>query len=359
MDALDGNNNTYNFAGINTAQKRGSIFNDLKTMLDGKYESNAPTLYGNRKNAGRYKDNWLIRHAASVGLGYAYKLNDRWNVGLEQRFTLTFDDEIDGVNAGRSNDILSFTAIRINRNIGSAAKRVQPLWWINPNNYLYNELNSPRHMKLPNPVLPDADGDGITDQFDLEPNTPAGTAVDSRGVARDTDGDGIPDNRDKELLTASNCMPVNADGVGTCPEPACCKEIREKLESGEYGGGGRGRGDCGIGDLPSIQFRSNSATLSTAGKNMLNSVAEKVKGLPQCNIRVIGYGAANKRAQQLSHDRVNAVIRYLVEKQGISENRFIFEYGQQGDANTVDLQGTTESGPNTVPAPHPNLRTRQ
>ena len=53
---------------------------------------------------------------------------------------------------------------------------------------------------------------------------------------------------------------------------------------------------------------------------------------------------------------MNSVIKYLVEKQGIAEDRFIFSYGGEGDANTVDLMGTTEEGPNTIPAPHPNLK---
>ena len=74
---------------------------------------------------------------------------------------------------------------------------------------------------------------------------------------------------------------------------------------------------------------------------------------------MIGYGASSKAAQQLSWERVNAVIKYLVEKQGVAESRFIFTYGQNGDANTVDLQGTTEEGPNSVPAPHPNLKSRK
>jgi len=37
----------------------------------------------------------------------------------------------------------------------------------------------------------------------------------------------------------------------------------------------------------------------------------------------------------------------------------VFRYGQSsGDLNTVDLSATGEAieGPNTVPAPHPNLR---
>ena len=73
-------------------------------------------------------------------------------------------------------------------------------------------------------------------------------------------------------------------------------------------------------------------------------------------MKVIGYGTSSKSAQQMSWERVNAVIKYLVEKQGISESRLLFFYAQDGDANTVDLQGTLEDGPNTVPAPHPNLK---
>ena len=69
-----------------------------------------------------------------------------------------------------------------------------------------------------------------------------------------------------------------------------------------------------------------------------------------------GHGASTKQDQQTSWDRVNAVIRYLIEKAGISETRFIFVYGIAGDINTVDLSFTSEDGPQTLPAPHPNLR---
>jgi outer membrane protein OmpA-like peptidoglycan-associated protein len=121
-------------------------------------------------------------------------------------------------------------------------------------------------------------------------------------------------------------------------------------------GGGR-RGDCPISSLPSVQFRSGAIALSNDAKAVLNTAAAQIRANENCRVRVVGYGASDKRAQQLSWDRVNAVIRYMVEQQGISENRFIFSYGAEGgDANTVDLQPTTEEGPNTVPAPHPNLK---
>ena len=47
-----------------------------------------------------------------------------------------------------------------------------------------------------------------------------------------------------------------------------------------------------------------------------------------------------KSAQQLSWDRVNEVIKYLVEKEGVNSDRFIFRYGQAGgDENTIDIKG--------------------
>ncbi|MDB5229532.1 MAG: OmpA/MotB domain protein [Chitinophagaceae bacterium] len=309
------------------------------------------TLFGTEHNG---RKGWTVLGAVSPGAGVAFKVSDKVNLGIEQRFTVPVPgyDQLDAYKAGKSNDIYSYTSARLNINIGNPATHVQPLWWINPYNYIYDELNNPRHMRLPNPILPDADGDGVTDQFDLEPNTPRGCPVDTHGVSRDTDGDGVPDCRDKELLTPQKCFPVNADGVGNCPEPACCAELRQLMQN-------RPAVDnaCNIGSLPSIQFRSGSATLSNDAKSMLNSAASQIKSNPNCRIKVVGYGAADKRAQQLSYDRVNSVIRYLVEQQGISENRLIFNYGQDGDSNTVDLQGTLEEGPSTVPAPHPNMTT--
>ena len=113
-----------------------------------------------------------------------------------------------------------------------------------------------------------------------------------------------------------------------------------------------------MGNLPSVQFKSGSAVLSKDAMNLLKSAAAQVKAVPTCRVKVTGHGASTKASQQLSWDRVNAVIRYLVEKQGINENRFIFTYGEDGDANTVDLMGTTETGPNRVEAPHPNLKSK-
>jgi outer membrane protein OmpA-like peptidoglycan-associated protein len=300
----------------------------------------------------------------TFGGGVAYKLSNKINVGLEQKFVNAFNDDMDGLYEGNANDIVSLTRVRLNYNFGSPDKHVEPLWWINPNNYLYNELNNPRHMKQPKIVLPDGDNDGVTDQFDLEPNTPAGAAVDAHGRAKDTDGDGVPDYKDKEILTQLSCFPVDKDGVGKCPEPACCKEIKDMMANWKPTGGGTGGGmdgagitECAIGDLPSVVFKKG-AQLSREAQSVLAAAAAKIKANPSCKVKLIGYGTSSKNAQQLSWERVNAVKKYLVEQQGISETRIIFSYGQDGDANTVDIQATTEEGPMNLPAPHPNLKGR-
>lgn len=299
---------------------------------------------------------YAVFHGLDLGAGIAFKVSNKVNIALEHKYTFTYTgyDYLDAYKGGDNDDYYGFTSFRVNVNIGNKAKRVEPLWWLNPNNFIYSELNSPKHMKMPPVVLPDADGDGVTDQFDLEPNTPKGAPVDSHGRAKDTDGDGVPDYRDKEVLTPLSCFPVNNDGVGTCPEPACCKELRDLIKNMPASAPAP---TCSIGNLPSIQFKGNSR-LTKDAMNSLASVAARINANPNCKVKVIGYGSATKAAQQMSWERVNAVIKYLSEKQGVSESRLLFVFAQDGDSNTVDLQGTTEDGPNTVPAPHPNLKSR-
>lgn len=301
------------------------------------------------------KNSGLDHFGINIGGGVAFKISDAVNIGVEMKNTITNNSYLNAYHSPFSvaNDAWWYGGLKLNFNLGNKSKRVQPLWWINPNNFVYNELNKPAHMKLPKVVLPDGDHDGVTDQFDLEPNTPAGAPVDSHGVSKDSDGDGVPDYKDKELLTPQKCFPVNADGIGTCPEPPCCKEIKDMVSNMKVAA----PAECTIGNLPSIQFKGN-AKLSKENQMVLATAAAKINANPNCKVKVIGYGASSKSAQQLSWERVNAVMKYLVEKQGISESRLVFNYGQDGDVNTVDLLGTTEDGPNTVPAPHPNLKTK-
>ena len=279
-----------------------------------------------------------LRATGTVLAGIAFKLSNRINLAVEDRLTLTKDDLLDGqewqehpaLDPAQTRDFDSYNYFSVGLNFNVGSKAVEPLWWVNPLDYAYSEINNPKHMKIPTPVLPDADGDGVTDQFDKEPNTPAGCPVDSHGVSRDTDGDGVPDCKDKELITPTQCQPVDADGVGKCPEPDCCKSIRDSMVAANA---------CNLSNLPSITFKNRSTVLTKDAKAMLSSVASELKNSPNCSITVAAYPAASKASQALCNKRLDAIKMYLTEKEGISVDRITTncEVGG-GDINTVDIK---------------------
>lgn len=362
VDALDGNNQKYNFNTIaqSSFDNRKSKIKELKNLQDGEYETPAenhgerrPKLFGD-----------TFKPSGTVGLGIAFKLSNRLNLALEDRWTFIKDDLLDGQrwqehawgDAVQTRDFDSYNFLSLGLNINLGAKSVEPLWWLNPLDYAYSEIRNPRLMRLPKPVLPDSDGDGVTDQFDQE-QTPAGCPVDSHGVSKDTDGDGVPDCKDKELITPTTCQPVDADGVGNCPVPCPDPDKCDLCKNCKGGGGGA----CAetLGALPSVSFKAGSNNLTDDAKAVLSTVAAKMRNSPGCKVVVIGYCNSTKKEQQLSWDHVNKVINYLVDKEGISADRFIFNYGQaDGDCNTVDIRAAAEGedGPNTIEPPHPNLR---
>ena len=300
------NNQPYNFASITrfVYSFRKDIRKALKSLMDNTYETNAEN---NKKNSPTLGGNTL-KPSGSLLAGIAFKLSKRINLALEDKFTFIKDDLLDGQQwqehpiaepaQTRDFDTYNYASVGLNFNIGK--KSVEPLWWINPLDYAYSEINNPKHMKIPKPVFEDSDGDGVIDQLDKEPNTPAGCPVDTHGVSRDTDGDGVPDCKDKELITPTYCQPVDADGVGKCPDPECCKNMVMADTN-----------KCHIGDLPSVSFKGKSGSLSSDAKAMLATVASKLKENAGCSIMVTGYPAASKASQALCNKRTAAVKAYL------------------------------------------------
>lgn len=218
----------YNFGSIPANYRykiRKEVLHKLRDLLDDTYETAA-------ENEGTTRPKFLGITTIPVlhlGAGFAFRLNERLNIALEDRVSITRSDLLDGKQwtestpgnpvHTKSHDIYNNLTLGLNVNLGGRAS--EPLWWTNPLDYSYGELRNPAMMRLPRQMLPDADGDGVTDQLDLE-QTPLGVPVDTRGVSRDTDGDGVPDALDKELITPGNCQPVDANGVGKCPCPEGC-----------------------------------------------------------------------------------------------------------------------------------------
>ena len=356
VNALNGNQK-YNFMTLTSSSyKDRQAF--LKNMRNNVLDDDFETLAENQGDRRPKLFGQTFKPSANFGIGVAFKLNNRLNLAIEDRWTIVKDDLLDGQrwqessfgDASQTRDYDSYNYLSVGLNINLGAKSVEPLWWVNPLDYAYSEIRNPRLMKFPKPVLPDTDGDGVTDQFDRE-KTPAGCPVDSHGVSLDTDGDGVPDCKDKELITPTYCQQnVDADGVGKCLCPDDCKPVTPPPPP-----------SCAerIGALPSIAFKAGVNKLSDDAKAALATAAVAIRNNPGCKVAVIGYCSTNKKEQQLSWDHVNTVINYMVDKEGISIDRFIFNYGQQGgDCNTVDLRAAAEgeAGPNRVEPPHPNLR---
>lgn len=216
IDALNTNNTLYPFDG----------FTRQNAQFDGIFETAADQAF-------RYALGF------SLGMGAQYFINSNINIQLENKYTFTNRHDLDGSRfSGVNNPTfqadngVNLLTLGINFLLGNNKHRLAPLWRINPLNYLYTAVNTPRTMKIPEPKLKDGDEDGVADIFDREPNTPSGVSVDTHGVTLDTDGDGIPDYSDAELITPSFCRPVNESGVGTCPEKedTCCLNMQKFIK---------------------------------------------------------------------------------------------------------------------------------
>jgi hypothetical protein len=321
-------------SGRDLYKQRKAIIKALKAGMDNTYETEAEGHLNFNGNGIRPSlGNSTIKPSGTVIGGVAFKLGKRINLAIEDRWTFIKDDLLDGQRwqehargdavLTRDFDSYNFATIGLNFNLG--AKSSQPLYWLNPLDYAYSELTQPTRNNLKAPPCEDADGDGVCDFLDKEPNTPAGCGVDTHGVTRDTDGDGVPDCKDKQLITPTECQPVDADGVGKCPVK-CCEGTAKTTE-------------CPAMDYPSLTFKSGCA-LSNDNKSMLSNVASKLKANPSCSVSIVAYTDASKTAQSQGNCRVDAIKKYLSEKEGISADRFStsVEVGDGTTKNTVDIK---------------------
>jgi opacity protein-like surface antigen len=316
---------------------RKKILKDLKAAMDKTYETFAEShrnpnfgQQGVRPGTGTK----TFKPSGTVLAGIAFKLSNRINIAIEDRWTFIKDDLLDGQrwqeqargSAVQTRDFDSYNYASLGLNFNLGGKSTQPLYWLNPLDYAYSELNNPKHLKIKPADCTDTDGDGVCDFLDREV-TPAGCPVDTHGVTRDTDGDGVPDCKDKQLITPTECQPVDADGVGKCPVKCCDNPT------------GGTASTCPT-DYPSLSFKSNSCALSSDNKTMLAAVASKMKANPTCNVSLTGYPATSKAAQANCNCRMDAAKKYLTEQGGISADRISTncEVSDGANANTIDIK---------------------
>ncbi|MGH2649053.1 MAG: DUF6089 family protein, partial [Ginsengibacter sp.] len=226
-----------------------------------------------------------------IAVGLKINLTSLLNLDIGYKMNFVDADNLDGLPYWHESinfrsrvhkDKFSYGFVGLEFALGNKAK--PQMLFDNPaarvNHFLQTQVDTVKNNMQQ--LSQDSDGDGVPDKFDKEPNSPAGCPVDTHGVTKDTDGDGVPDCKDKELITPTQCQPVDADGVGRCPDPECCKNMTAALDTNK----------CHIGELPSISFRGKSGGLSNDAKAMLATVASELKNNAECSIIITGYPAA-------------------------------------------------------------------
>ncbi len=254
--------------------------------------------------AGDSHDKKYVKEAyIPVGAGVKFKVSDRvaFNLGYTMHFIDS--DNFDGVYAkATTKDKFSYGYAGLEFSLGSSDK--PNLDWVNPLALMYDELKDPTLRQeveaLKNRVSNveksvedlkrDTDGDGVADQFDKCPGTPAGTAVDGSG----------------------------------CPLPVASAVDTTKVTGFEP-----------------IQFEFNSSVLKTESYPILDKLSS---GLRENGGKVTlnGYASSEGTAaynMKLSKDRANSVKTYLVNA-GVNSSQVITK--GYGEANPVASNDTEE-----------------
>lgn len=281
---------------------------------------------------------------ATVGAGLAFRLGKKVNIALEHQASSLFgqrSDELDGItkeDGVRSvgTDLINYTSLQINFNIGNASNRSEPLYWCNPLESMIADMQSTKRRV--DEALVDSDGDGVIDAIDQEPNTPTDAPVDTKGRTLDSDKDGVADYLDKEPYYPPRAGErVNADGVVVNPiTPAGAgggvteARVQEMIDQAlaRYGITEERRTVADF-FLPMIHFSTDGAVIKYSDYGTLASIGRMMKNDETMRLVITGHtdqtGGENYN-DALSYQRALAVIDHLVNQHGIGRGRLVLQW---------------------------------
>ena len=293
------------------------------------YDATAYSLVGGVavRETGK-KNDWMI----PTGLNVSYELTSRLDLGLDFRLNHTNSDYLDATYGGdlslnpsdgfnikdqktsrKGNselDSYGYGSVQLTYKLGKKAlkvKKVDGKWDYKPEEGNYNlrytdpkvllkpvkiltleEMDSVAKANRPKDIDPrlllDTDGDGVSDFFDKEPNSPAGSVVDGSGRVLDFD-----------------TYVKNALATG-----AACSEI-----------------------FANVQFETDKNVLKPEFQEMLKNVA-MLMNKNGCRLQLAGHAdrrATDRYNMGLSRRRVDAVKNYLINEAGLTDpSKVIVDY---------------------------------
>ena len=214
---------------------------------------------------------------------------------------------------------------------------------------------------------PDSDGDGVSDDRDRCPETPAGAAVDAVGCPLDSDGDGVYDYQDKCPATPAGATvdavgcPLDSDGDGVYDYQDKCPDTPAGVTVDEEGCPRDSDGDGVYDDLDQcpdtpknlkvdskgcpimreervsmtmdIEFALNQADVRPQYRPELQKVAEFLKTYPSTTVVIEGHSDNTGDADYnlaLSQRRADSVRDYLIKNFNIDPDRLTAKgYGEE------------------------------
>lgn len=164
----------------------------------------------------------------------------------------------------------------------------------------------------------DSDGDGVIDPNDKCPNTPAGTRVDANGCELDSDGDGVVDSKDQCPNTPAGIKvdekgcELDSDGDGVVDSKDECPNTPagERVDF-------RGCPFTKEIQLPGVVFDTNSADLRPESFTILDGAVGTLLRYGDIKVEVAGHTdsvGSDGYNLSLSQRRADTVLKYLTDK---------------------------------------------
>lgn len=200
----------------------------------------------------------------------------------------------DGMGAARTG---ALDGVTLNASVGLTfylGKNEKHADWYSKDKY--DELDE--RLTLVETGILDSDKDGVADLYDLEPNTPAGAAVDTKGQSIDKNQNGVPDSLETYLdnrFAENNSSNVTNSTV-------------EELINGGY---------------VNVYFDFNSSKPTNASLSGVDFLLKYLKNNPSKSAEILGYAdevGNTSYNQQLSQKRAEAVKNVLTNA-GIDASR--------------------------------------
>ena len=276
---------------------------------------------------------------AAGGLGMSFRLANKINIGIEHQVLLPFGDNsdlIDGFTFGTGGaDVVNFTKLAVNFNIGNKSSHSEPLYWINPLQGVISDIDELK--KRPQVSLDDADQDGVLDALDMEPDTPPGAVVDTKGRTLDSDRDGVPDYLDREpFYPPAEGEVVNEEGVVINPginrsQGVTEDRVRELIDEALQQNGVINdiRSNATEWFLPMLHFNTDQFVIKYSDYGTLASIARILRANPGLRLVITGYADSSGAEQynnMLSYNRSKSVIDHLVSVHNIGRGRLVLQW---------------------------------